>query len=1025
MDKWGYSNESGNIIIQPKYDRVFFFNSTGIAKVQVGKFYYLINKDGIELTNVGYTSIGNFVNGLAPCCIGGELNVMQGEIVGGKWGYISEENYEFKIPAIFSRAYEFKGKYAIVQTENNWGNWGVIDSKGNQILPFNYPTYRFDTRPYPGLQWHYKSNQLQADISGIGEKWNIIDLKGNKISGPVSAMHGIYDYNSPNEKYAQLCKAKEKLAESALEKALYQLKSGNRIYKSTGDLSYINTDYFIAQIIDSARKSWFGVVDAKLNILVPFRYENISTFTDANSLSEINSNTWLVVSKAGLYGFCAINGNETIKCKYPFAENFNGNFAKVYLSKTENYSNSYGYINRAGKEYFEAPIEFTISKLNGKYKITDQYYNEITLNDGTIYEHVQYIANGKLFLVQTDKEQRVYDLNLKFIVGAFKISALNENLIMVYTGSNFDIYSVTSSNYIAKNIFQISAIYSYTGKSSLFYVYRNIDGKYGMCKNDGKKLLNDVYNKITANSIYFVVDKENGLSSILDSNANEIKPFIAESIQPITDHLYLCSSKFGAQFYDIRTKATTKYQPYLSLYKRPETSFSYKSKSGLYGFVDIKNEIIFPPDYKQVSSTNYYDNKDALVQVNNFLSKNKTWSVLYNGKFILFDIKVGEIKNAFSYGITVKNGITNKWRVYDFSGQPITEEYEDIKGFAGKKVFGVKQNNKWGLITEKGEIILPMDYAGIEDCFDDYVIAKNSNEKIGVLNFYKGVVVPFEYDDLFLIKRIDAEENNYFFYAAKGEKSGIIDLLNSIHAPFEFSANQEFNQHFYTDSIFTLSKNKKVGLYRYDGKELISQLYDELLPFYLYNPQEREVILARKEKLFGLFSAKGESILKTEYDNIVMNDEWNNPITGEYYYLASKNKKLGVFNAHGKFTIDPIYDDIINVYSENKQYQIVKKNAFKGLYKGFETMIAPCEYSNFIMDEEYFFRGLFVAQKGNRFAVMDTSGKLLTEFAFDKFNYYDEAADDFLWEIQLNRKKGLIGADGKIALQPEFDKFDL
>lgn len=43
--KWGYKNESGNVVIAEMYDKAFPFNTAGLACVQKGNKYFYINKD--------------------------------------------------------------------------------------------------------------------------------------------------------------------------------------------------------------------------------------------------------------------------------------------------------------------------------------------------------------------------------------------------------------------------------------------------------------------------------------------------------------------------------------------------------------------------------------------------------------------------------------------------------------------------------------------------------------------------------------------------------------------------------------------------------------------------------------------------------------------------------------------------------------------------------------------------------------------------------------------------------------------
>lgn len=45
---WGFINRDGSYVIKAKYDEVFPFEH-GLAKVRLGKRYFLINKQGVEI----------------------------------------------------------------------------------------------------------------------------------------------------------------------------------------------------------------------------------------------------------------------------------------------------------------------------------------------------------------------------------------------------------------------------------------------------------------------------------------------------------------------------------------------------------------------------------------------------------------------------------------------------------------------------------------------------------------------------------------------------------------------------------------------------------------------------------------------------------------------------------------------------------------------------------------------------------------------------------------------------------------
>jgi len=154
-EQWGFINESGEIVIEAKYDFVENF-AEGIAVVsKAGKMGY-ITKSGDELVPPFYDEAENFHNNLA--IVGedekfgvidrnGKMRVPLGysEISDfseglaaagdGKFiGYINR-NGSVVIPFRFDAGGEFNQGTAVCEIDELFG---IIDSAGNEIIPFYY-----------------------------------------------------------------------------------------------------------------------------------------------------------------------------------------------------------------------------------------------------------------------------------------------------------------------------------------------------------------------------------------------------------------------------------------------------------------------------------------------------------------------------------------------------------------------------------------------------------------------------------------------------------------------------------------------------------------------------------------------------------------------------------------------------------------------------------------------------------------------------------------------------------------------
>lgn len=133
--KWGFIDNTGKVIIKPKFDSVYSF-SEGLAFVFINNNYYFINEKGekvIELPSGNYRS---FHNGLASFNPGSTYKGIEQHMImeGKKWGFINKKG-EVVIEPIYDKVGNFYEGVATVtigfgDNEKN----GYIDKTGNYIL---------------------------------------------------------------------------------------------------------------------------------------------------------------------------------------------------------------------------------------------------------------------------------------------------------------------------------------------------------------------------------------------------------------------------------------------------------------------------------------------------------------------------------------------------------------------------------------------------------------------------------------------------------------------------------------------------------------------------------------------------------------------------------------------------------------------------------------------------------------------------------------------------------------------------
>jgi hypothetical protein len=122
--KYGYIDETGSIIMPPKYDRAEEFRD-GVAKVYIQNDLYFLTSEGKEITiKKKYDSIGIFKEGFAPVAIN------------GKWGYINQ-NADEVIPPDYEEVSVYGYSEGLVAVKKN-NQWGFVDTTGAVRIPIQY-----------------------------------------------------------------------------------------------------------------------------------------------------------------------------------------------------------------------------------------------------------------------------------------------------------------------------------------------------------------------------------------------------------------------------------------------------------------------------------------------------------------------------------------------------------------------------------------------------------------------------------------------------------------------------------------------------------------------------------------------------------------------------------------------------------------------------------------------------------------------------------------------------------------------
>ncbi len=164
--KVGYISEKGDYIINPQFDSIGYF-SEDVAYAKSGNIYGYINKKGEYIINPQFDDVSKFQEGLAA--------VKSGD----KWGYIDKKG-KYVINPQFDEAAVFSNGLAAVKSG---GQCGYINKKGEyKINPQYLIAYSFESDGYAiVLNKNKKYEIINKDGKSMGTPFDKVETKKSSI----------------------------------------------------------------------------------------------------------------------------------------------------------------------------------------------------------------------------------------------------------------------------------------------------------------------------------------------------------------------------------------------------------------------------------------------------------------------------------------------------------------------------------------------------------------------------------------------------------------------------------------------------------------------------------------------------------------------------------------------------------------------------------------------------------------------------------------------------------------------------
>ncbi len=284
------------------------------------------------------------------------------------------------------------------------------------------------------------------------------------------------------------------------------------------------------------------------------------------------------------------------------------------------------------------------------------------------------------------------------------------------------------------------------------------NGKYGLLSITGSTITDAKYEEIAnfANKQGEVLTKENGEYGIVNEKGNTKIKNKYDSIE--SDGYYTEENDYKKSGYIVCTT----------------TSDGYR-----YGYYDSEGVQVLDEEYNQITRLTQIKNDIYLIVAKNgqygvFINNSKIintqyQSINYNqdlqmfivektGQFGAINLKGVEVLPTEYSELTI-NGIYmygikgEEQKVFDINGNTVDVPFDTyIISTSSTKYFLKNENGKYSILNSNFEELTKQNYNFLEYAYENYFIATNEQNKVGVIDLEENIVVDFNYDLIQLIK---------------------------------------------------------------------------------------------------------------------------------------------------------------------------------------------------------------------------------------------------------------------------------
>ena len=475
-----------------------------------------------------------------------------------------------------------------------------------------------------------------------------------------------------------------------------------------------------------------------------------------------------------------------------------------------------------------------------------------------------------------------------------------------------------------------------------------------------------------------------------------------------------------------------------------------QGEDGNFSLFNLKGTGLLPPLYKElmIKDTLLYGYLNQHWEVYNwwgteFISSEEKPAdpncgiipFMHNDKWGAFNLKTQdsipneyEVFDAYDeYYECARVKKNNKWGYLDTKGEEhISIKYDTLgvfEDFGEEKMIAIARlGKKWGAIDTDGNIAIPFVYEAIAEDIGDYYYRKvKKNNRWGLLTCKGEMALTPKYEDIrkFYYGLYEDDVSESFLVKQKGKWGIARTFTNEVLLTPTYDSIQTIVDY----NLLKLWKNGKQGYAdAITHQVLINPIYEEA--HYFIN----DYASVKKKGKWGVINQKQQVVIPFEYDSL-----------GHYAhhrFLIAKKGKKGLINNKNDL-ITPLYDDLKRDFQGfafakvADKWQIINETTGKAITEPIYDVIEGLDVGLKAIESEYedtfvytlsdeIYYQIFKVKKNNLYGWINDQGKELTPIK------YDEISRSYggLSIVKVGNNYGVINIEGKEILPAIYDQIE-